>query len=238
MALSQMLADLPEHAELDINPLWADADGVLALDARVRVDAQAHGGAERFSIRPYPDQLEERVVWRGREILLRPIRPEDGPRHRRFIERLDPEDLRLRFFERRRELPKSEIARLTQIDYEREMAFIALDASEASETLGVARAVADPDNAEAEFAIIVRSDLKRHGLGRLLLQKMVRYCRSRGTRRLVALILRENRGMLALARSAGFVIDEAWVDRDTVKVVLLWPAIGERQLLCQSTRRS
>src|SRR6185436_4966149 len=72
VAVSQMLADLPELAELDINPLWADADGVLALDARVRIDVNARGGAEQFSIRPYPDQLEERVHWRGRDIVLRP----------------------------------------------------------------------------------------------------------------------------------------------------------------------
>jgi acetyltransferase len=222
VAVSQMLADLPELAELDINPLWADVDGVLALDARVRVDARAGGGAERFSIRPYPDQLEERITWRGSEVLLRPIRPEDGPRHRAFVERLSPEDLRLRFFQSRRELPKSEIARLTQIDYEREMAFIAVttDPTGRTETLGVVRAVADPDNVEAEFAIIVRSDLKGQGLGHLLMHKLIRYCRARGTRRLVALVLRENDDMLRLARSVGLAVDKAGSDHDTLKMVM------------------
>ena len=222
IAISQMLADLPELAELDINPLWVDADGVIAVDARVRVDAQAGGGADAFSIRPYPDQLEERIAWHGRELTLRPIRPEDGPRHRAFAERLKPEDLRLRFFQARRELPKSELARLTQIDYEREMAFIATAADPAggTETLGVARAVADPDNVEAEFAIIVRSDIKHQGVGHLLMQKLVRYCRARGTQRLVALVLRENGDMLGLARSFGFTVDNAASDCEIVKMVL------------------
>jgi len=222
VAVSQMLADVPELAELDINPLWADADGVIALDARVRVDARAGSGAERFSIRPYPDQLEERVAWRGRELVLRPIRPEDGERHRAFVDRLDPEDLRLRFFQNRRHLPQSEIARLTQIDYEREMAFVAVgsDPSGAPETLGVVRAIADPDNVEAEFAIIVRSDLKRQGLGRLLMDKLIGYCRARGTKRLVALVLRENEGMRLMAGAIGFSIDKTASDREAVKMVM------------------
>lgn len=220
--LSQLLADLPEVAELDVNPLCVDDRGVLALDARVRIDAQARGGAGNFSIRPYPDQLEERVVWQGRPLLLRPIRPEDEPAHRAFIERLAPEDMRLRFFQQRRELSKHELARLTQIDYEREMAFLAVaDGPDGThDTLAVARAVADPDNMEAEFAIVVRSDLQRGGLGHLLLHKLIGYCRAHGTRRLVALILHENRSMLALAQACGFSVDAAWDDRETVKVAL------------------
>ncbi|MFZ5548684.1 MAG: GNAT family N-acetyltransferase [Pseudomonadota bacterium] len=220
--LSQLLADLPEVAELDVNPLCVDDHGVLALDARVRIDARAGGGAGNFSIRPYPDQLEERVVWQGRPLLLRPIRPEDEPAHRAFIARLAPEDMRLRFFQQRRELSKHELARLTQIDYEREMAFLAVSegAGGAQETLAVARAVADPDNVEAEFAIVVRSDLQHGGLGQMLLHKLITYCRAHGTQRLIALILRENRPMLALAESCGFSVDTASGDRETVKVVL------------------
>jgi acetyltransferase len=222
VAVSRLLADVPELAELDINPLWADADGVLALDARVRVAAAAGAGAERFSIRPYPDRLEERVTWGGRDIELRPIRPEDAARHRAFAERLAPADLRLRFFQNRRELPASELARLTQIDYEREMAFVAVAAGTdgEAETLGVVRAIADPDNEEAEFAIIVRSDLQQRGLGRLLMRKMIGYCRERGTRRLVALVLHENLTMLALARTFGFTPENADADRESVRIVL------------------
>ena len=110
-----------------------------------------------------------------------------------------------------------EIARLTQIDYAREMAFIAAFEGEA-DTLGVVRAVTDPDNVEAEFAIIVRSDLHHGGLGRLLLDKILRYCRAEGTQRLVGLVLPENRTMIELAREAGFSIDTVRSDRDGIRL--------------------
>ncbi|MGA0610760.1 GNAT family N-acetyltransferase [Caldimonas sp. KR1-144] len=218
IAVSQLMADLPELAELDINPLLADDAGVLALDARLRVDAAAPGGAAHFAIQPYPDQLEERLAWRDIDLLLRPVRPDDARRHADFLAQLTPEDLRLRFFQARQQFSEGEIARLTQIDYAREMAFVAVHADE-SQTLGVARAVADPDNEEAEFAIVVRSDLQGLGLGRLLLDKLVRYSREHGTARLVGWVLRENRAMLALAQSLGFVVDEAGSDPDALRVV-------------------
>jgi len=139
---------------------------------------------------------------------VRPIRPEDGLQHLAFFERLDPADVRLRFFHSLRTLERSQLARLTQIDYEREMAFVATapDATGQEETLAVARAICDPDNERAEFGILVRSDLKRGGLGALLMQRLVSYLRTRGTRRLVGTTLQENTGMLALARRLGFTV--------------------------------
>ena len=225
IALSQMLADLPELIELDINPLLADADGVIALDARLRVSQTPSAGAARFAITPYPAELAETVPWQGGLIELRPIRPEDEPQHRAFIEQLAPQDLRLRFFSVRRGLPRSELARLTQIDYAREMAFIAVQSPPEgpAQTLGVVRVFIDPDNIDAEFAIIVRSDMKGRGLGHLLMRKMIGFLSRRGTQRMIGAVLHENHGMRELARSNGFVVDAGGSDADALRVVLTLP---------------
>jgi acetyltransferase len=209
IALSQLLAEEPRIAELDINPLLADALGVTALDARVRVCADGPGGAARFAIRPYPQELVRRFEWRGRQLTLRPIRPEDEAQHLAFLERIEPVDIRMRLFYTRRSIERSELARLTQIDYEREMAFIVTGATAegGEETLGVVRAFIDPDNVQAEFGILIRSDSKGQGLGRRLMDALIAYLRSRGTQRLVATVLSENTAMLALAKDMGFAED-------------------------------
>lgn len=207
VTVSELLAEVPEIAELDINPLLADGDGVIALDARIRVSAARPGGAGRFAIRPYPAELVETRTWQGRTMTLRPIRPEDEAQHLAFLGRLDPVDIRMRVFYSRRSIERSELARLTQIDYEREMAFIATaerDDGAGEETLAVVRAIADPDNHDAEFGIVVRSDLKGGGLGELMLRHIIEYQRRRGTKRLVATVLAENQRMLELAESLGF----------------------------------
>jgi len=209
MAVSQMLVDLPELAELDINPLLASAQGVVALDGRIRVSASRPAGAAHFAIKPYPAQLEQRVQWQGQPLLLRPIRPEDEAQHLAFLERLDPEDVRMRIFYSRRSIARSELARLTQIDYARETAFIATRQGEqGEETLGVARAMADPDNVNAEFGVIVRSDLKGQGLGRLLMDKLVLALRQQGTQKLVATVLQNNTRMLELGTALGLKLAE------------------------------
>jgi acetyltransferase len=207
VAVSQLLADVPEIAELDINPLITNFEGVVALDARIRLSRERPAGDERFAIRPYPAELVEALPWDGRTLTLRPIRPEDEAQHLAFLERLDPEDIRMRVFYSRRSIERSELARLMQIDYEREMAFIAeaRGADGVDETLGVVRAVTDPDNLAAEFGVIVRSDLKGRGLGRLLMDKLIRYQRARGTQRIVGDVILENVGMRDLARRLGFV---------------------------------
>ncbi len=221
-AVSQLLADEPRVTELDINPLLADAQGVIALDARVRVSAAAPGGAANFAIRPYPSELVETIEWQGRTLTLRPIRPEDEAQHLAFLERLDPIDIRMRVFYSRRTIERSELARLTQIDYEREMAFIATAplADGGEETLGVVRALCDPDNQEAEFGIVVRSDLKGGGLGTRLMNKLIDHLRARGTQRLVATVLKENTRMLELAHDLGFELDALQPDADTRKLGL------------------
>jgi acetyltransferase len=220
--ISQMVIDLPEMAELDINPLFADADGVLALDARVRIMASSSRGAERLAISPYPQNLAEPfTLASGRPLELRPIRPEDEPAHQAFFAQLSPQDVRFRFFGIMRELAHSEMARFTQIDYDREMAFIATAAHPdgSAETLGVARTVSDPDNEKCEFAIVVRSDVKGQGLGSALMQKLIRYARLRGIRTIVGQVLYENRPMLALVERLGFKIRPA-SGGDVVEVYL------------------
>ena len=208
--VSQMMVDLPAITEIDINPLLADQSGVIVLDARIRVASNAQDGTPRLAIRPYPNELEERVTLLGREILLRPIRPEDEPQHARFLQQVDANDLRLRFFYAVRVLPHPQLARFTQIDYDREMAFVASlnDGEPNAETWGVARAMTDPDNRHAEFAILVRSDLKGQGLGSLLMRKIIAYSRARGTGTLTGAVLHGNERMLALARDLGFTVTQ------------------------------
>ncbi|HNP28940.1 MAG TPA: bifunctional acetate--CoA ligase family protein/GNAT family N-acetyltransferase [Nitrospirales bacterium] len=205
--ISHLVQDFPEIVELDINPLLADQKGVLALDARITIAPSHISGPQHLAIRPYPQELEEWITLRsGEQVFCRPIRPEDEPAHHEFFARLSPEDIRFRFFGLIQELPHSQMARFTQIDYDREMAFIAIRTSkgERAETLGVVRTINDANNQTAEFAIVVRSDMKGQGVGRQLLEKMIRYCRKRGTERLVGQVLTDNTGMLELARRTGF----------------------------------
>ena len=140
-------------------------------------------------------------LYSGLEALLRPIRPEDDAAHEELFQRLDREDVRFRFFNQVRQFPKSQRARFTQIDYDREMAFAAM---REVEMLGVARAICNPNGDRAEFAILVRSDLKGQGLGYALLDKLVRYCRERGIAEVVGHVLPDNKRMLELAESLGF----------------------------------
>lgn len=209
--VSQLLIDIPEIFEMEIDPLFVDADGVVALDAHIRVAWSTTTGTDQLAIRPYPREQEECVRLRdGRHVELRPIRPEDEPEHREFVESLSAEDKRFRFFGNVATLPRAELVKLTQIDYDREMAFIAKgpDNQRVVRTLGVVRAMASPDNSEAEFAVAVRSDMKRQGLGKLLMQKIIRYCKARGTRRLVGAALGDNKSMVELARSVGFIVSK------------------------------
>ncbi|MDC8758475.1 bifunctional acetate--CoA ligase family protein/GNAT family N-acetyltransferase [Janthinobacterium fluminis] len=217
--VAELAADVAELAELDINPLLADAGGVIALDARIRLQPGAR--TDRLAIRPYPQELEQQRQWQGGTLTLRPIRPEDAPAHLAFFNALDPDDVRLRFFTAVRELAPAQLARLTQIDYDRAMAFIATrgGADGRPETLGVVRAVADPDNIDADFAIIVRSDLKGQGLGAILFGKLIEYFRSRGTEQLSGDALSQNTGVQHLVRSFGGTV-HASPDPGTVRLRL------------------
>ena len=206
LKLAQLAADQPDVVELDINPLWVDERGVLALDARARLRPLGQAPA-MLAIRPYPNELEEHLDFSGGQVWLRPIRSEDGERLAQFYAKASPADMRLRFFSARREVPHSELARYSQIDYDRDMAFIALP-SEAAEApmLGEVRGLCDPDNFRAEFAIQVAGGQQGQGLGRMLLEKLIRYLRSRGTAVLVGECLDDNERLKALAQHLGFEV--------------------------------
>ncbi|GAB3470646.1 bifunctional acetate--CoA ligase family protein/GNAT family N-acetyltransferase [Massilia terrae] len=203
--VAELVAAVPEIAELDINPLLAGPAGCIALDARIGIAAvdPSAGAFDRLAILPYPEEWERSLRWRGQDLLVRPIRPEDGAAHLAFFDAMSKEDVHMRVFGGLRQLRPSQLARLTQIDYDREMAFIATRPGGA-ETMAVARMGADPDMVSAEFALTVRSDLKGQGLGRLLMGILIDYCRQRGIAEIVGEALSENTAMLALARSLGF----------------------------------
>lgn len=206
--VSQVIVDNPEVVALDMHPVVERAGRFTALNVSITL-GEAGDGSRRLAIRPYPKELEQTAALKdGRAILLRPIRPEDEARHQVFDRSLSKEDRYQRYFGEVSEFSHEQMARLTQLDYDREMAFIAteLDSRGEEVTLGVVHAQMDPDNDQAEFAIAIRSDLKSQGLGRILLGKMIEYCRANGTRHLMGCTMPQNRGMASLARSLGFQV--------------------------------
>lgn len=206
--LSQMAADLPEIHELDINPLLADQNGVLALDARVGISMPAakFAGRTRFAVRPYPTEWERQLQLRdGRTVCVRPMRPDDEPAIVRLLQNVSPEDFRLRFFHSVKEFSHQFVGRLTQLDYARAMAFVALD-SVSKEVIGVVRLHSDSRYETAEYAILLRSELKGKGLGWALMQLLIEYARAEGLKSLFGEVLNENTTMLAMCRELGFKV--------------------------------
>ena len=208
--LAQMAADIPEIRELDINPLLADEAGVMAVDARVAVgpaERKFSGtGPANFAVRPYPSQWQRHLeVKDGWRVFVRPIRPEDEPLIHGFLRHVTPLDLRLRFFAPMKEFSHEFIARLTQLDYARAMAFVAFD-EVTHELLGVVRIHSDSIYESGEYAILLRSDLKGRGLGWALMQMIIEYAKSEGLKVISGDVLTENTVMLAMCRSLGFEV--------------------------------
>ncbi|MDX1656243.1 MAG: GNAT family N-acetyltransferase, partial [Candidatus Competibacteraceae bacterium] len=221
--VSQMVIDLGELTEMDIDPLWVDERGVLALDARVQIAPLEGSATRRLAIRPYPVELEEAFsLPDGREILLRPILPEDEPALQAMVRRIPQEDLRLRFFQPIRELSHDMAARLTQIDYDREMALVVAERGlpGQADIHGVVRMTADPDMERAEYAIIVERAMTGLGLGPLLMRRIIDYARQRGIQELFGEVLRENEPMLRLNRALGFTIKATPDDPGVIHVTL------------------
>ncbi|WP_431281259.1 GNAT family N-acetyltransferase [Humitalea sp. 24SJ18S-53] len=214
--LSQIAVDFPEIAAISINPLRAGPAGVMALDASVSL--RVEGSLGHLAIPPYPAELSRAWTARdGEEVTIRPIRPEDAAAHAEAFARLKAEDVRWRFFTPLKELPPEQIARMTQVDYDREMAFVAVDA--AARTVGVSRLIRTPDG-DAEFAVVVDPDWKGRGLGRALMQRIIDWGRSVGVRRIVGQVLADNAPMLGFVRALGFVARRLPDEEEVLEAVL------------------
>lgn len=220
--LSELVCELPAIAELDINPLLLGAEGAVVLDARVRIAPPATHGP-RLAIRPYPSELEEDVrLSDGRRLWLRPVRPEDETAMARAFGSLTPEEVYLRFFAPLKSLSHRMGAGFTQIDYERQMAFILTGHGPPGTTdyLGSVNVVCDADMQSAEFAILVHHSLAGQGLGRLLMERMIAWARSRGIREIAGDVLARNTAMVSLCRDLGFRVKSNAQDATVLRVVL------------------
>ena len=206
--LAQLAADIPEVRTLDINPLLADREGILALDARVAIAPSRilHKGRghPRFAVFPYPKEWERTLTLSDASTaFVRPVRPEDDALFRAFFARVSDEDLRLRFFQSVKHFSHEFIARLTQLDYARSIALVAID-PRSGDMLGAVRLHADADYHRGEYGILIRSDLKGHGIGWRLMTIMIEYAKWLGLDLVEGQVLRENSTMIAMCQSLGF----------------------------------
>ena len=221
--LAQLISDLQEIAAIDINPMLADPSGVVVLDAVCRAQKPQAAALRRLAICAYPTEIEESITLPGgRTMLLRPVRPEDEPAYQDVFSSLSAEAIRFRFLHSKKILPHTEAARLTQIDYDREMALVLAgrDASGKPELYGSVRVTADPDNEDAEFAILLRGDMTGLGLGPMLMRRIIDYARHRGIRRLHGDVLDDNRPMLQVCKALGFKQKRDLDDPGVVRVGL------------------
>ena len=208
LRLSELVCELPWVAELDINPLVVDERGAMALDARlvVRNISAAAQAYSHMAIHPYPSQLvAEHRLPDGTNVEIRPIRPEDAESERAFVNGLSERSRYLRFMYALKEITPQMVSRFTQIDYDREMALIALvDSGAAQRQIGVARYVVYPDGRGCEFAVVVADDWQQRGIATELLRRLIEIARGRRLERMDGIVLAENRGMLVLAKELGF----------------------------------
>jgi len=223
LGLSQLVVDFPAILSIDVNPLLADAEGVIALDARIEIDPArigTPGPNPDLALRPYPSGWERAGELGPKRLVLRPMRPSDANLYPAFLSRVTAEDLRLRFLTPLTTISPQMLIRLTQLDYDRDIAFAAIE--EVSGDLdGIVRYSSDPDHQVAEFGLLVRSDLQGIGLGTALMHVLMEYGRADGLKRLDGLILAENARMIALCRELGFAIESVTDDPTLVRASML-----------------
>ncbi|MCL2427660.1 MAG: GNAT family N-acetyltransferase [Alphaproteobacteria bacterium] len=216
--LSELVVGFPEIAAVAFYPLVADPARAAVVDARICLH-EPGAVTNRLAITPYPAELVEEWTSGGERLTIRPIRPEDAQQHGAWFHRLSPEDVRFRFFSAMRDLQPEYIARLTQVDYDREMAFVAVRAT-TGETVGVSRIVVESDERSAEFAIAVQPDIKGKGLGKQLMRKLLEWGRAHGIEEIIGHILADNAPMLAFVRRLGFELHRAHGEEDVIRATL------------------
>ena len=216
--ISQLIVDFPGIAALDVPSLFVDSDGVLAADAWLRLRGPDEP-VVRLAIAPYPVELiEHRQIGEDR-MTIRPIRPEDAAAHAAFFSRLSQQDIRYRFFSAIRELSAEQTVRLTQVDYDREMAFIAVNET-TGDTVGVARLACESDGRSGEFAVIVQADMKGLGLATHLMRRLIDWGRMRGLAEIIGQVLADNHPMLAFVRHLGFTVHRMADDPEVMEAKL------------------
>jgi len=221
--VSEIACELPEVKELDINPLLVDENDVIAVDARIVVAAPPSSTARygHMAIHPYPVELVSR--WQlpdGTDITVRPIRPEDANLEQAFVQNLSPESRYFRFMQSLDSLSPLMLARFTQIDYDREMALIAVLKEHTSDArfVGVARYVGNPDRHSCEFALTVSDDWQKHGIGRELMRRLMEIARDRGIEVMEGEVLTNNTKMLRLCERLGFRVARVPAEPEVVHV--------------------
>ena len=214
--VSQCLVEQPQIASVDIGQLVITPEGSVAGDATIRL--RPPGELAVLAISPYPEHLAEHWSSHGEDFLIRPIRPEDAEAHGAMIARIPAEDLRYRFFSAMRQVAPEQMARLTQIDYEREMAFIAVRLRDQA-TVGVSRLVRESP-VRGEFAILVQPDMKGLGLARHLMQRLIDWARMQGIPVITGQVLADNQKMLGFVRHLGFQVHAMPEEPDVMEVVL------------------
>jgi acetyltransferase len=217
--ISQLIIDTPEILLLDLDPIFAHEHGIVATSARILL-RPAGSSRPPLIISPYPAELATSFETKGETFTIRPIRPEDASAHAAFFTRLSPEDVRFRFFSPMRTLPPEQTARMTDVDYDREIAFIAV--RENNETAGVARLIRnDTDGTRAEFAIVIDAGAKRKGVATLLMRAIIDWGKTQGVILINGQILADNTAMLAFVRHLGFTVAHIPGESDIVEARLL-----------------